>query len=635
MSNDIAVVVIVHGRHDHLRRTLRSLGASTVWPDEVVVVAMADPDVADVVTGLALPFPVRVVELDADAERLPLARARNLGARTVTTSRLVFLDVDCLAAPTLVGTYRDALDRLAGQADEGPVIVAGPVTYLPEGWADGQPADGLDLQAVAALRAPHAARPDPAPGELVREERFELFWSLSFAVTRRDLEDIGGFDEAYEGYGGEDTDVAERLRRAGGSLWWVGGADAFHQFHPVSKPPVEHLDDILRNVAVFQERWGRPCMDGWLDAFGELGLATRDGDGTWRRTTPGDPCRGGVLHVVAGPDDHGITRHARQLVALGDAPRLRLPDAAAREPDALLRTITTAADGRGVHLYLNDTLLGDQTVAVVQRLAQHRAVSLTLHDLPDPREGAQRYDRRARACTDLWRVCSGVVVASHHERGLLIDAARHAGFDPTSLPPVAVVPLPLTSPAPGVHVDTDALDPVVAVLGYLYPGKGHDQAIDLAAALGLQGVVALGAPSPGHEQLVDDLRHRAEGLGMSFEVTGFLDDDALLDRARRVAVPLAWHAHASASGSIGSWLEAGRRPLVADGGWARELAGRCPGSITLVPGTDALAAAGARALADPSSTVLAPGAALHPTEDEAWRATRDAVDRFHLEGTDA
>jgi len=128
------------------------------------------------------------------------------------------------------------------------------------------------------------------------------------------------------------------------------------------------------------------------------------------------------------------------------------------------------------------------------------------------------------------------------------------------------------------------------------------------------------------------LHARAQALDTSFEVTGFLDDDALLSRARRVAVPLAWHAHASASGSIGSWLEAGRCPLVADGGWVRELAERCPGAVTVVGDQDALRTLAAIALADPSTTVLAPGTRLRPTPVEAWQATRDAVARFHQEG---
>jgi N-acetylglucosaminyl-diphospho-decaprenol L-rhamnosyltransferase len=78
------------------------------------------------------------------------------------------------------------------------------------------------------------------------------------------------------------ADFGQRARAAGLDLHWVGGADAFHQHHPVSDPPVEHLDDILRNGAHFAARWGWWPMEGWLRAFAERGLIRPEGDG-WTR----------------------------------------------------------------------------------------------------------------------------------------------------------------------------------------------------------------------------------------------------------------------------------------------------------------------------------------------------------------
>ena len=50
-------------------------------------------------------------------------------------------------------------------------------------------------------------------------------------------------------------------------------------------PPTRHLDDILRNGALFAERWGWWPMGGWLDGFEQLGLIERDGEG-YRRVAP-------------------------------------------------------------------------------------------------------------------------------------------------------------------------------------------------------------------------------------------------------------------------------------------------------------------------------------------------------------
>jgi N-acetylglucosaminyl-diphospho-decaprenol L-rhamnosyltransferase len=134
---------------------------------------------------------------------------------------------------------------------------------------------------------PHPARPAPAPGDLLRADDLRLFWSLSFATDAATWSRIGGFDEAYDGYGGEDTDLGQRAAAAGAVMWWVGGARAYHQWHPVSDPPVEHLEDVVRNANLFHARWGWFPMHGWLTAFAERGLAVLDEDGpAWRVRPP-------------------------------------------------------------------------------------------------------------------------------------------------------------------------------------------------------------------------------------------------------------------------------------------------------------------------------------------------------------
>ena len=121
----------------------------------------------------------------------------------------------------------------------------------------------------------------PPPGAVVLEPRVELFWSLAFAVTHRAHARIGGFDPGYAGYGAEDTDFARRAERAGRALAWIGSARSFHQHHPVSSPPVEHVADIVRNAGIFHDTWGQWPMRGWLDAFERQGLVGRLDDGRY------------------------------------------------------------------------------------------------------------------------------------------------------------------------------------------------------------------------------------------------------------------------------------------------------------------------------------------------------------------
>jgi N-acetylglucosaminyl-diphospho-decaprenol L-rhamnosyltransferase len=278
----LAVVTIVHGRHDHL--AMQQAGLLGAWraPDLHVVVAMDDPDVGKSLGPV--PYTRRVVHVPRHGSHLPLARARNIGAQTALAAGatvLVFLDVDCIPAPGLLTAYEAAALHPTTSRD----LLCGPVTYLPP-----PPAGGYDLSTLESLGEPHAARPLPPEGTVERtRDGYELFWSLSFALSGETWFDIGGFDEAYLGYGGEDTDFARRAQTAGTVLAWVRDAAAFHQHHPVSSPPVEHVDDILRNAALFHDRWGDWPMTGWLEAFEELGLVGRAPDGSYARID--DPAR--------------------------------------------------------------------------------------------------------------------------------------------------------------------------------------------------------------------------------------------------------------------------------------------------------------------------------------------------------
>lgn len=206
---------------------------------------------------------------------LRVGEGRNRAAAAAVSAGaelLVFLDVDCLPGPDLLTAYRSAA------AAHPDALLAGAVTYLASVQ---RPESGADLP---LLTRPHRARPALPLGQDRRATpaEYDLFWSLSFAVTPTTWQRIGGFHHGYEGYGAEDTDLAWSARARGVEMRWVGGADAYHQWHPVSSPPWQHLDDILRNGATFHERWGVWPMSGWVEAFAAAGAIERRGDG-WVR----------------------------------------------------------------------------------------------------------------------------------------------------------------------------------------------------------------------------------------------------------------------------------------------------------------------------------------------------------------
>lgn len=237
------------GRLAHLRRQREALAR---WaPDARQLLVLMDDSTVD------HPWQIRV----RGGERLPLSRARNAGAAEATergAATLVFLDVDCIPGPALVSRYAEAVAAY-------DAIACGAVTYLPPA-----PPGGYDLDDLRS--DPHPVRPRVAgSGRWATPDEYRLFWSLSFALSPRTFTTVGGFCEEYDGYGGEDTDFGFAARAAGVPMRWVGGADAYHQHHPVSDPPWEHLADIVRNARLFRRRWGCWPMEGWLRAFAEAG----------------------------------------------------------------------------------------------------------------------------------------------------------------------------------------------------------------------------------------------------------------------------------------------------------------------------------------------------------------------------
>ena len=298
--------------------------------------------------------------------------------------------------------------------------------------------------------------------------------------------------------------------------------------------------------------------------------------------------------------------------------RLHAENLASRTPQAPSLTGTVdelmprlVAGTSPVHLHFTDRIFGASpalAARAVAEVAAVRPVSVTLHDIPQPSDG-HAFEARRAAYAEVARAARTVIVCSASEREQLRrHVARSADV------PVVVDPLPVDPPEPEQWREARRRaawggEPTVGVLGFLYPGKGHDRVVQaLADVPGPVEVLALGRASDGHEDLVPALDAQARHHGHSFRATGFLDDAALTRAAQQVTVPVVAPSHVSASGSVGRWIASGRCPLVTPHPFFEELAERAPWALTL---TDDLDASLAHALADPLSTWI------HPDE---WRA---------------
>jgi hypothetical protein len=315
---------------------------------------------------------------------------------------------------------------------------------------------------------------------------------------------------------------------------------------------------------------------------------------------------------ISGPRHHGVVRHARAVAAL------------------------VAAEGAGVvgsgpadltHAQFSDTLWGPDVATAAGAYerwssAVPHPLVVTLHDVPgsdpDPAREARRREgyRRVLAASD------GVIVSSRHEATKAAELTPHR-------PRVIELPLPAGSsrPATGATVSWGA-GPTLGLLGFLYPGKGHAEVI---AAAGRRApaprVVSLGAVSTGHQSLRRDLALHADRHGVELVVTGALSDIELTAAMAAVTVPLVPGRLVSASASLVTWVGHGRRPLVAAGAYADELAARHAGIVARYDGPDELDAAIEGALSDPLGTRLEEVPSWPDVGGEHLAAYRDLLGR--------
>ena len=217
-TRTVSVIVVHHDQDRELTRTLTALQRQHYPRDrlELIVVDDGSSRVPDVPDG------VRLLRQERRGARR--AAARNRGARASRGEILCFLDADTVPEPeyierlvrlpsltpeaVVVGRRRHArLDTVDPAAD---VTVAGPAHELPApAWLH----DGYVATRDLRDADPHA---------------FRYVISAVLGCTRWFFDELGGFDEEFVEYGGEDWEWAHRAWLRGAVFAHVPDAVAWH-----------------------------------------------------------------------------------------------------------------------------------------------------------------------------------------------------------------------------------------------------------------------------------------------------------------------------------------------------------------------------------------------------------------------
>ena len=206
----------------------------------------------------------------------PARRRAQRGDRRArrTLDLAVLLDVDCVPGPR----PRRRATRRGGARTAGDGLLAGPVgPARPARPPAPRPVDRRSPRRARARRRP---RPVPPPARSSPSRASSCSGRCRSPSAPPCTRGSAASTRATPATAPRTPTTRSARAPPASPLHWVGGAWAYHQHHPISSPPREHLADIVRNARRFRARWGRWPMEGWLARFAAEGLVEWEPGGT-------------------------------------------------------------------------------------------------------------------------------------------------------------------------------------------------------------------------------------------------------------------------------------------------------------------------------------------------------------------
>jgi glycosyltransferase involved in cell wall biosynthesis len=204
----LSVVIASKDRAAFLARALDSLAAQSEAPEFEIIVAdngSSDATAAIVAERESAGLPLRRVFVPEPNR----GKARNAGVAAATGRLVVFVDDDVELPPHFLAAHARA------HAANNPVAASGPI---------------LNVPAYGSHAKPSFANYSGA-----------YFCTCNVSLPRETFLAAGGFDEDFDLYGWEDTELGLRLRRRDVRRAFVWDAYLYH----IKPPASETLDNVL------------------------------------------------------------------------------------------------------------------------------------------------------------------------------------------------------------------------------------------------------------------------------------------------------------------------------------------------------------------------------------------------------
>lgn len=256
----ISAIIVTYNWPEALEMILKSILQQKVLPGEVVIADDGSgPETALLLKRYQENFPVPMKHVWHEDSGFRGSAIRNRAIRASTGNYLVFSDGDLLFHPLFFHDFAQRAEK--NQASVGSRVFLTPeasVRILEEKNVPGQVSffsGKIDRNRLNALRVPILSRIMP-PVTFTPRLRGGLL-----GVWKQDLESVNGWNESFNGWGLEDTELVARLYHAGITLRKLKSAGiTWHLSHPESsRGLLEHNRRLLQETIRGELSW---CENG-------------------------------------------------------------------------------------------------------------------------------------------------------------------------------------------------------------------------------------------------------------------------------------------------------------------------------------------------------------------------------------
>jgi len=256
-----SLIISTYNREDALDLVLKSVVHLKQYPHEVIIADDGSgPKTAELIRKYQNTFPIPLIHCHQEDKGFRLSHIRNKATAMSSGDHLIFIDGDMILHPYFVRDHqRHAREGLFIQGSR--VLLHKETTFssIEHGIHRFSPFSSGITNRFNAIRIPFLS---PIISTWMSKQHHHGVRGCNMSFMKRDLIKVNGFNEAFIGWGREDSECVIRLLQAGIQRFNLRlGGIAYHLWHTehINSELLEKNNEELRLAIEEQRIW---CAEG-------------------------------------------------------------------------------------------------------------------------------------------------------------------------------------------------------------------------------------------------------------------------------------------------------------------------------------------------------------------------------------